>query len=74
MTQIEFPSGDIIDFEDANEQQIKDAVDGLRERNPELFVEKTFDYGTASFDEIVARTRGEQSGQAGGSPQPKAQR
>ncbi len=68
MTQIEFPSGDVVDFEDANEQQIKDAVDGLRERNPELFAEKTFDYGTASFDEIVARARGEQSGLTGGDP------
>ena len=58
MTEIQFPSGDTIDFEDANEQQIKDAVDGLRERNPELFVEKPIDYSTASFEEIVEKAQG----------------
>ena len=61
MTQIQFPSGEVIDFENANEQQIKDAVDGLRERNPELFVEKATSptsatsFRGATFDDIVAR-------------------
>jgi hypothetical protein len=58
MTEIQFPSGDTIDFEDANEQQIRDAIDGLRERNPELFVEKPIDYSTASFEEIVEEAQG----------------
>ena len=58
MTELQFPSGDTIDFEDANEQQIRDAVDGLRERNPELFVEKPIDYSTASFEEIVEKAQG----------------
>ena len=37
MTEIQFPSGQIIDFEDATEYQIKQSVTVLRQKNPELF-------------------------------------
>mgnify|MGYP004446970753 CR=1 FL=1 len=55
MTQIEFPSGDVIDFEDASEDQIKQSVTVLRQKNPELFEEGEVDYSTLSFEEIAAR-------------------
>ena len=66
MTQIQFPSGEVIDFENADEQQIKNVVDGLRERNPELFVEKTTSptsatsFRGATFDDIVASVQEEE--------------
>ena len=55
MTEIQFPSGQIIDFEDATEDQIKQSVTVLRQKNPELFEQGEVNYSDMSFDEIAER-------------------
>ena len=55
MTEIQFPSGQIINFEDATEDQIKQSVTVLRQKNPELFEQGELDYSAMSFDEIAER-------------------
>jgi|TARA_R110000765_G_scaffold352141_1_gene442047 hypothetical protein len=56
MTQMSLPNGTILDFEDASQDQIKEALTRIKEEQPELFVEqpepKRLDLGTASLAEI----------------------
>lgn len=40
MTQISLPSGLVIDFEDASQEDIEESLDIIREEQPELFQEK----------------------------------
>ena len=54
MTQLSLPNGTVIDFEDASEDQIGQALSKLKEAQPELFEERPepINLGTASFEEI----------------------
>ena len=54
MTQLSLPNGTVIDFEDASEDQIGQALSKLKESQPELFEERPepINLGTASFEEI----------------------
>ena len=57
MVQMTFPSGQVLDFEDASDEQIQSIVTTLRDSNPEMFVESETaqqppDLGTASFEEL----------------------
>ena len=51
MTVIQLPSGYSMDFEDADEDQINDALAQMREDRPDLF-ESPPDLGTASLSEL----------------------
>ena len=62
MTEIQFPSGQIINFEDATEDQIKQSVTVLRQKNPELFEQGELDYSAMSFDEIAERGESSSTG------------
>ena len=54
MTQISLPNGTILDFEDASQDQIQQALSGLKDSQPELFKETPapVDLGSASLDEV----------------------
>ena len=56
MVQLALPNGTILDFEDASQDQIREALIRIKEKQPELFVEKPeparLDLGTASLEEI----------------------
>jgi len=58
MSQIQFPSGQVIDFEDATKDQIEQAINTFRAEKPELFEQGPIDYETASFEDIVTRSGG----------------
>ena len=54
MTQISLPNGTILDFEDASQDQIQQALLVLKDDQPELFKDAPtpVDLGSASFDEV----------------------
>ena len=54
MTQLALPNGTVLDFEDASQDQIGQALSKLKESQPELFEERPepINLGTASFEEI----------------------
>jgi hypothetical protein len=62
MTQIQFPSGETVDFGDVSDDQIKQSITVLRQKNPELFEEADVDYSTMSYEEIAERGRSQYSG------------
>ena len=57
MTQIKMPSGQIIDFGDADRQQIGTAINALRTNRPDLFAEKQVEKKETIAD-IYARGMG----------------
>lgn len=54
MTQLALPNGTVLDFEDASQDQIGQALSKLKESQPELFEERPepVDLGSASYEQV----------------------
>ena len=54
MTQLALPNGTVLDFEDASQDQIGQALSKLKESQPELFEERPepVDLGSASYEQL----------------------
>jgi hypothetical protein len=54
MTQLALPNGTVLDFEDASQDQISQALSELKESQPEFFEEppEPIDLGSASIEQV----------------------
>jgi hypothetical protein len=61
MVQMALPSGQVLDFGDASDEQIQNILSTMKDSNPELFEESPPDLSSASYEELQAYYGGQET-------------
>tara|TARA_R110002020_G_scaffold524_1_gene2600 strand:+ start:1057 stop:4431 length:3375 start_codon:yes stop_codon:yes gene_type:complete len=65
MVQMALPSGQVLDFGDASDEQIQNILSTMKDSNPELFEESSPDLSTASYEELQKYYGAQESTESG---------